>query len=131
MLAARAGAQFRKLSDAELQVLGGHYHENAWPRLAEALGEAEGSSSEARRDLVLAYDRAMAAYATEFVRATVTEIEPAYVQFRVVRQPAARFSARDGEPPAATTYTFGRRPLYEFPRQDSDAFRAAIERFRP
>ncbi len=129
MLAARAGAQFRQLSDAELEVLGDHYHEDAWPRLAEALEEAEGSSSPARRKLVLDYDRTMAAYATEIARATVTELEPSYVQFRVVRQPAARFSARDSAPPAATTYTFGRRPMYEFPRQDSDAFREAIERF--
>ncbi|WP_277211397.1 DUF5819 family protein [Isoptericola croceus] len=129
MLAARAYAQFNKLSDGELKVLGNHYHEDAWPRLAEALDDADGSSSAARRSLVLSYDRTMAAYATEFARATVTEIEPKYVQFRVVRQRAASFAQRGGTPQEPTTYSFGRRPMYEFPRQDSDAFRDAIERF--
>lgn len=129
MLAARAHAQFNKLSDEELETLGHHYHEDAWPRLAEALDAAEGSSSQARRDLVIEYDRTMAAYATEYVRATVTDVEPSYVQFRVVRQRAASFARRAEAPPEPTVYTFGRRPMYEFPRQDSDTFRAAIERF--
>ncbi|WP_407320817.1 DUF5819 family protein [Isoptericola halotolerans] len=130
MLAARAHAQFSKLSDDELEVLGQHYHEDAWPRLAEALDDAEGASSAARRELVLDYDRTMAAYATEFARATATELDSVYVQFRVVRQRATPFLQRDGAPSEPKTYTFGRRPMYEFPRQDSDAFDEAIERFQ-
>ncbi|WP_166848668.1 DUF5819 family protein [Isoptericola sp. BMS4] len=129
MLAARAHAQFIKLTDDERHALGGHYHHDAWPRLAEALEEADGSSSAARRRLVLAYDKTMAAYATEYVRATVTELDPVYVQFRVVRQRAAPYASRD-EVPQAIAYTFGRRPMYEFSRQDSEAFREAIERFQ-
>jgi hypothetical protein len=129
MLAARAHAQFIKLTDDERHSLGGHYHGNAWPRLAEALEEADGSSSAARRRQVLAYDKAMAAYATEYVRATVTEIDPAYVQFRVVRERVVPYASRGDAAPKQTVYTFGRRPMYEFDRQDSEAFREAIERF--
>ncbi|GAA1991917.1 hypothetical protein GCM10009718_32050 [Isoptericola halotolerans] len=130
MLAARAYAQFNKLSDAELASLGNHYHQDAWLRLAEALEDADGASPAARRNLALQYDKVMAAYATEYVRATVTDLDPVYVQFRVVRQRATPFLQRGAPPSDPTIYTFGRRPMYEFPRQDSDAFGDAIARFQ-
>ncbi|NOW00300.1 DUF5819 family protein [Isoptericola chiayiensis] len=130
MLAARAHAQFSKLSDAELEVLGGHYHQDAWPRLAEALEAVDGPSSQARLDLVIEYDRTMAAYATEFARATATGTEPAYVQFRVARVRVTPYIRRDEQSHDPSYYTFGRRPMYEFDRQDSDRFARAIERFQ-
>ncbi|WP_265522028.1 DUF5819 family protein [Oerskovia flava] len=131
-LAASARAQFNRLSDDELAALGGHYHSDAWPRLREAMLAAEGSSSTQRIDTVLSYDRTMAAYATEFARATAgtTGAEPVYVQFRVVRQPSRTFERRDGDLPDPTVYTFGRRPMYEYADQDSEKFREAIERFQ-
>lgn len=125
-----ARAQLTRLSPEELAVLGGHYHHDAWPRLREALLAVDGPSSAARIDRVLTYDKVMAAYATELARATETAVEPAYVQFRIVRQPARPFADRGGELPEPTVLTFGRRPMYEFSGQDSESFTAAVERFR-
>ncbi|TDE00424.1 DUF5819 family protein [Jiangella asiatica] len=129
-LAGNMRKQYNDLTVEERAVLAGDYHENAWPRMEEAMLAADEHSSDARISYVLRLDRAMAAYATQFAWAwwgRDAGIE--YVEFQIVETRAPRFDERDSDP-SVTTREFGRRPLYQYEGQDSEAFAEAIERFR-
>jgi hypothetical protein len=129
-LAGNMRKQYRLISREEQAVLAGHYHENAWARMEEAMLATPDPSSDARISYVLRLDRAMAAYATQFAWAwwgRDSGIQYVEVQIQETRAPS--FDDR-GDDPSVTTREFGRRPLYLYDDQDSAAFADAIGGFR-
>ncbi|WP_157552903.1 DUF5819 family protein [Jiangella gansuensis] len=129
-LAGNMRKQHRLVTAEERTVLAGDYHENAWARMKERMLASDDHSSDARISYVLRLDRAMAAYATQFAWAwwgRDAGIE--YVEFKIVETRAPRFDNR-ADDPTITTREFGRRPLYQYDGQDTEAFADAIGRFR-
>ncbi|MFI9487786.1 DUF5819 family protein [Promicromonospora sp. NPDC052451] len=104
-------------------------HPVAWAELRAALlgtGAAAGVV-----DRYLAADRALAAYATQVVRASGsdrTHRRPVSVQAEVVRRPVPPYAS--AERPRPTTLTFGARPLLRLPGQDDAAFGAVWARLQ-
>lgn len=104
-----------------------------WPGLRTALLDT-GAAPDVVDDY-LAMDRALAAYATQVLRASGTGArgpesvtgghDPAYVQASVVRRVVARYGT--GERPEPTELVLGARPPVVVPGQDDAAFRATWE----
>lgn len=129
-LASTVRGQHRRLTEEERTVLAGSYHQDAWARLQAAFDQLDDDSGTARQRYVLRLDRAMTAYATEFTRAVWADHEPRFVQTRIVELSAPPPDAGDDHERARRERTFGRRPMLEYPGQDSETFADAIERFR-
>lgn len=129
-LAGNMRKQYRLVTAAERETLAGNYHEDAWDRMEERMLAETDRSSDARISYVLRLDRAMTAYATQFVWAWWgRDSGIQYVEVQLVETRAPRFDDR-GDDPSVTVREFGRRPLYQYDGQDSDAFAEAIGRFR-
>lgn len=128
-LAGHMRKQYRQITPEERSVLAGDYHTNAWDRMEARMVAQDERSSDARLSYVLRLDRAMAAYATQFVWATWGRDQDFdYVEFKIRETRSPRFAERDEEP-TVTEREFGRRPLYKYDGQDSGAFADAVERF--
>lgn len=129
-LAGNMRKQYRRITADEQMILAGNYHSGAWARMEERMTQSADRSSDVRISYVLRLDRAMAAYATQFVWAWWGRDEGIqYVEVKIEETRAPRFADRGAEP-AVTTREFGRRPLYRYDGQDAAAFADAIERFR-
>ncbi|PSL06108.1 hypothetical protein CLV30_103263 [Haloactinopolyspora alba] len=128
-LAGHMREQYREVTPAERSVLSGDYHTDAWDRMEARMVALDEHSSDERISYVLRLDRAMAAYATQFVWARWGRDQDfAYVEFKIRVTRAPRFDDR-GDEPEVTERQFGRRPLYRYDAQDEGAFTDAIERF--
>lgn len=99
-----------------------------WPGLRTALLDAGAAPGVV--DDYLVQDRALAAYATQVVRASGTEAQgrPVYVQASIVRRAVTPYGAT--ERPEPTEFTLGARPPVSLPGQDDGAFGATWEALR-
>jgi len=103
-----------------------------WPELRSVLLETGATPGVV--DDYLAQDRALAAYATQVVRASGTAVQSAsgrrlvYVQAHIVRHAVAPYGT--AERPEPTELTIGPRPPVRMPGQDDDAFSVAWEALR-
>ncbi|WP_189667836.1 DUF5819 family protein [Promicromonospora soli] len=102
---------------------------NPWPGLRTALLDA-GATPDAV-DQYLGEDRALAAYATQVLRAdgpAAAGHDPVYVQASIVRRAVAPYGA--GERPEPTELVLGARPPVVVAGQDDAAFRATWDALR-
>ncbi|MDR7384760.1 DUF5819 family protein [Promicromonospora iranensis] len=99
----------------------GHALSEPWPALRASLLDAGAAPGVV--DDYLARDRALAAYATQVLRAdgAAGSPAPAYVQAHVVRHVVTPYGARQRPEPAG--FTVGARPPYAVVGQDDAAFR--------
>jgi hypothetical protein len=105
-----------------------------WPGLRRALLDAGAAPGVV--DDYLAQDRALAAYATQVLRASRDEARgsapgrrPVYVQVNIVRHPVAPYGAT--ERPEPTEFTLGARPPARLPDRGDDEPGATWDALRP
>lgn len=117
-----------KLPKEDSKIFSWHYHSDAWERIeSEITGN---NASTVGLEKALDQDRAVTAYATQFLLAKGVLSENDLVQYRITKVKVPSFNNRlTKESEETVVFTSGRRPQTVLPGQDSAGFARALERF--
>lgn len=126
--ASLANEALNALPDDHKALFTWHFHHDVQTRLISEGLDGQNPTTQFNRAMTV--DRAVTAYATQFLSAQGQLVEGDLVQYRILRVSSPDFADRATQGVSQTvSFTSGRRPPEVLPGQDVEAFERALEAF--